>query len=333
MANPWGLLDGCGVCPLCRRVVRGDRPCDLDGAAVRPIASPADKQALIDAVWGPPLKRAELMHRLAARTRPSRARVVGSLAIGTACVALASALGVPSLTETLLVGVIGAGFGMAVERPRRPLVPSGGAALVPQPRFAVGKILPCHAVIAPGSSTECAAWALELRYDGRWGSCITLRVGASAGFDVALDGGERVQIPAGPLWIHEALPQLDELESPVFEELLRALDPTRTGETEAWPLFLFNVIGERTLQTGDRIELLGAMDREPASGPKGATYRDAPASVLVPRTAPALRLLSQPGRAFRGSSPSCHCFRRRFDGAALVARCRGAERLARFSWR
>jgi predicted nucleic acid-binding protein len=34
-----------------------------------------------------------------------------------------------------------------------------------------------------------------------------------------------------------------------------------------------------------------------------------------------------------GSSASGHCFRRRFDGAAPVEMCRGAERLARFSWR
>jgi hypothetical protein len=292
MTNPWALFDACGICPLCRRVVRGDRPCDLDGAIVRPIASPADKQALIDAVWGSTARRAELLHHLTARTTPSRTRVIASLTLGAACVTIAHVFGVASVTETLLLGLMGAGVGMAVERPRRPLVPSGGAALAPPPRFAAGKILPCDAVVAPGNGAECAAWALELRYDGRWGSCITLRAGASAGFTVALDGGEHVRIPAGPLWIHDALPQLVELESPGFEELLRVLDPTRTGETEPWPLFLFNVISEQTLQVGDRIELLGTMDREPVSGEQDAMYRDAPASVLVPRAAPALRLLS-----------------------------------------
>ena len=292
MANPWALFDACGICPHCRRVVRGDRPCDLDGAVVRSIAAPEDKQALLDAVWGSPARRAERLHHLPARTPSSRTRGVSSLTLGAACVTIAHLFGVASVTETLLLGLMGAGFGMAVERPRRPLVPAGGAALVPPPRFAAGKILRCDAVVAPGNGEACAAWALELRYDGRWGSCTTLRAGASAGFTVALDGGEHVRIPAGPLWIHGALPQLAELESPDFEELLRTLDPTRTSDSEPWPLFLFNVIGEQTLHSGDRIELLGAMDREPVSGEQDAMYREAPASVLVPRTAPALRLLS-----------------------------------------
>jgi hypothetical protein len=34
-----------------------------------------------------------------------------------------------------------------------------------------------------------------------------------------------------------------------------------------------------------------------------------------------------------GLPRSCHCFRRRFDGAAVVAMCRGAERLPRFNGR
>jgi hypothetical protein len=42
-----------------------------------------------------------------------------------------------------------------------------------------------------------------------------------------------------------------------------------------------------------RIEILGVVDRAPGSGQHQAMFRDAPASVLVPRTGPALRLVSR----------------------------------------
>jgi len=292
MANAWALLDDCGICPACRRVVRCDKPCDLDGSIVRPIASMEDKQALIDAVWGSPASRAELTHHRAARTATVGTRVVAALALGTVCVSVVSVIGMANGAATIVFGILGAALGVSGKAPRRLLIPSGGAAIAAQPRFAAGQILPCEAVVAPGGGVECAAWALELRYDGRWGSRTTLRIGASAGFNVALDGGEHLRIPAGPLWIQDPLPQLAEIESPMLEELLRALDPTRSGDTEPWPLFPFNVISEQTLQIGDRIEILGAMDRELVSGQEDAMYRDAPASMLVPRAAPALRLIS-----------------------------------------
>jgi len=292
MANAWGLRDDCGICPGCRRVIPGGKPCDLDGSIARPIVTIEDKQTLIDAVWGPPVKRAELMHRLTTRTTTTRARMATALTLGAACAVVANAFGVTSGAEAIVAGILGTMFGVSVKSPKRILIPSGGTAIAPQPRFAAGQILPCEAVVAPGSGTDCAAWALELRYDGRWGSRITLRVGASAGFDVALDGGERVRIPAGPLWFEGTLPQLDEMESHMLEEMLRALDPTRSGDTETWPLFPFNVISEQTLQIGDRIEILGAVERELVVGQEDAMYRDAPASVLVPRTTSALRLIS-----------------------------------------
>jgi hypothetical protein len=292
MANIWGLLDGCGVCPVCRRVIPGDKPCDVDGAVVRPIASPEDKQVLVDAVWGTPARRAELVQQLATRTATARIRLVAGLALGAASMVVANVLGVINEGAIVFAGLMGAAVGTSVRPPRRIVIPSGGAAIAPAPRFAAGRILPCDAVVAPGSDVECAAWALELRYDGRWGSRITLRAGASAGFDVALDGGELLRIPAGPLWILDVLPQLAELEAPSLEELLRALDPTRSGDPEPWPLFPFNVISEQTFHAGDRIEILGAMDRELVLGQPDATYREAPASVLVPRAVPALRLIA-----------------------------------------
>lgn len=292
LANAWGPLDGCGVCPVCRRVIPGSKPCDLDGAVVRPIASGDDKQALVDVVWGLPIGRAELMQRLAARTASARMRVAAGVALGTVSMVVANVVGAASGFAMIFAGLTGAAVGVSLNTPKRIVLPSGGAAIAPLPRFAAGRILPCDAVVTPGSDIECAAWALELRYDGRWGSRTTLRVGASAGFDVALDGGEHARIPAGPLWIQGALPQLAELESPSLEELLRALDPTRSGDTEPWPLFPFNIISEETLQIGDRVEILGAMDRALVAGQPDAMYRDAPASVLEPRAVPALRLLS-----------------------------------------
>ena len=261
---------------------------------MRPIGSAEDRQALLDAVWGPQIKRAELMRHLGPRKVTTRTRLIAAALGGMGAAGVAAALlGVPGTALELVAGLTWAAFGMSKMMSRQRLIPSGGAAIAPQPRFAAGQILPCPAVVAPGSGIACAAWALELRYDGRWGSRTTLRVGASTGFDVALDGGERVRIPPGPLWIEDTLPQLAELESPSFEELLRALDPARTDHTDPWPLFRFNVIGEETLHSGDRVEILGVVDRALGSSQQQAMYRDAPASVLVPRTVPALRLVAR----------------------------------------
>lgn len=270
MTDDWGVLDDCGICPVCRRVNRHDRPCDLDGAVVRSIGSVEDKQFLIDAIWGPSASRDESTQSL----RPRKE------SLGSAVVAGAL---------ELLFGLVGTMVAAARTKRYGILIPSGGTQIPKLPRFAAGKILPCETVVAPGSGTECAAWAIELRYDGSWGSRITLRVGASAGFVVALDAGEYVKVPPGPLSVHDALPQLSDLEAPSLEDLLRALDPTRTGDTEAWPLFPYNIVGEQTFLAGDRIELLGAMDRALVADQLDAMYREAPASVLVPCAIPTLR--------------------------------------------
>jgi hypothetical protein len=296
MTTPWPMLDGCGICPGCRRIMPADKPCDLDGAVIRRIASAEDRQALIDAVWGSQGKRAELMRHVGPRKMTARARVMTALAlggVGAVGAVVAAVLGQTGSAVALVAGLTGAVLGASAKLPGRILIPSGGAVIAPQPRFAAGQILPCEAMVAPGSGIACAAWALELRYDGRWGSRTTLRVGASAGFYIVLDGGEYARIPPGPLWIQGALPQLAELETPSFEELLHTLDPVHATDTDVWPLFRFNIIGEQTLHIGDRIEILGEVERELGAGPQDAMYRDAPASVLVPTAVPALRLVSR----------------------------------------
>lgn len=277
---------------MCRRVVPAARPCDLDAATVRQIHTADDKQALIDAIWGAPSVRDELSRAARAPANGLARRLTAAIGFGSVGALAVELLGHAGLVSSLAAGLIGGTFGFASAPRGRVLVPSGGAPITRPPRFALGRILPCERILSPASDSDCAAWALELRHDGSWGSRTTLRVGASAGFHLELDDGERVRIPPGPLWIHGTLPQHTELEGRGLEELLHVLDPLRVRDQEPWPLFRFNILSERTLQIGDRIELLGAVDRALLPPSRDVSYREAPATVMVPRGLPELGTIS-----------------------------------------
>src|SRR5690606_27384279 len=131
---------------------------------------------------------------------------VGGFVLGFAAMQAANVEGVVAAVMAMFGGAMGAAIIGA--RPRT-LVPIDAQPLPAWPRIGLGRIVEAGAIEAPGSRLRCAAWAVELTYDGSWGTRTTLRAGASAGFDVVLDGGERVRIPPGPLWLAGPLLQVD----------------------------------------------------------------------------------------------------------------------------
>jgi hypothetical protein len=281
----WDVFDGCGLCPRCRRVAPAGTRCELDGATFQALAD-SGLEAVLDAVWGARAHREDLRRRGGDRALRLRDRALTGLILGGIAAGITSALTTGTF-ETAVAGSFVGIWGVLAARTRRTvLIPAGGAVVADAPVVATGTILPCAEVFAAGSGTACAAWAVELRYEGSWGSRVTLRVGASAGLQIALDDGGQARIPAGPLWLDGAMPQVME-EVGALAELLAVLDPTPVGDP--WPLFRHNVIGEQTLQAGDRVELHGGVDRTLVADQAEATYRDSPASELVPRGLPRLR--------------------------------------------
>ena len=147
------------------------------------------------------------------------------------------------------------------------------------------------AATSPTSGQECAAWALELRYVGEWGTAVILRAGFTEGVAIHLDDGGDVRLPAGPIWLSSELPQVDDFDVTSFEAFLRRVDPARAPGAELWPPLPHNVVVEDSLHVGDRVELAGRFEPALSNDGSGGLYRDAPMTVLVPRSLPTLRRL------------------------------------------
>jgi hypothetical protein len=300
MTEPEGAAQD-RICLACRRIAQGAEACE-DGHPA-PIALLGDARgALVEAVWGPPAAQAATARQawraqqrvLAYGTGAAGAALVTATGLGAGPLALLAAVGGG------LVGALLARLRAAAASQRYPI----GAADEPAARrIGAGRVVAAEGALAPASGEVCAAWAIELRLEGSWGSRTMLRAGLSAGLELELDGGARVVIAPGGLRLHgptgARLPQLADLENPALEAWLRAIDPARARGAEPCSPLPFNVVGEETLHVGDRVELAGVVeplvitgaDGGDAGGDGGGVYRVAPATALVTRGIPTLRRL------------------------------------------
>ena len=244
------------------------------------------RAALVDAIWGDRAARAALLAAAAPRrSRLFREGIPPSIAL------LIGVFADLSVQGMLLAAAGGTAIGLLLGiRPRGRLLVTGGAAVLASRVRATGRIEAADEIVAPGSGTPSAAWVVELRQDAAREARITLRVGLTGELVIILDGGARVRLPAGPLYLSGAPPQLGDLEHSL-EALLNTLDPARTRH-DPWPLFPFNVVGEQTFHVGDRVELFGELAPTFVAGAAIPLYREAPATELVPVGVPVLRLVS-----------------------------------------
>jgi hypothetical protein len=278
------------ICLECRTAFLGGGRCDGDAHVTVNLAQ--DRAALIQAVWGDFRTQIEAVRRVyAARARAFQSTAAG---VGLGVVAgLVLGAGPVSLVAAMTGGAV-AISALAGRRARKspPLHPRGAAPLPELTPFARGRVRAAEGVTSPASGLECAAWAVELRYDASFGSRIMLRAGETAGMDISLDNGERVRIPAGSLRLVQALPQLADHDVAELEDWLREIDPARTIAGELCPAIPYNVIGEDALQVGDRVELYQAYEPQVLAGSGAALYREAPATILRPRGIATLRRLT-----------------------------------------
>ena len=112
-----------------------------------------------------------------------------------------------------------------------------------------------------------------------------LRDGATIGFELVLDGGQRVRVPAGPCLVD--LSRAPGADREWASAHLARLDPAGVAADDLDP-FLFHEARHLALRPGDRVEirnrLIPTIDpRAPADG-----YRAAAATVLVPDGVPRL---------------------------------------------
>lgn len=277
------------VCLECRTAFIGGGRCE--GDAHTTINLTHDRPALIQAVWGDFRHQIEAVRRVyTARVRAFQSTAAG---LGLGIVAgVAFGAGPLAMLGAITGGAVAlSALGGRVARRSPPTHPRGARPLPPLTSFARGRIRSAEGLISPASGLECAAWALELRYDASFGSRVMLRAGQTAGMEISLDNGERARIPAGALRLVQTLPQLADHDVAELEGWLREIDPARTIAGELCPAIPFNVIGEDVLQVGDRVELFQAYEPAVIAGGTAALYREAPATILMPRGIATLRRL------------------------------------------
>lgn len=271
------------VCPRCRRLARAGT-CSVDGETTLVLRDAAQRERMVERVWGDAAQRQALRASQAKRLDPQRAAVgsvTGALTFGASYIGTGN--GLLSLIVGGVTGLLGAA--VAVARPLV-LIPTPASPLPAWPRVGLGKVVHGEELLAPGSATPCVAWAVELRNAGPWGTRTVFRAGATLGMDIVMDGGDHVRIPAGALWLDGPLAQLDG-EERTIDDLVEDVDPG--GADSEWTLFPFNIIMEQHLDEGDRVEVLGVVEPRPVANDDMRLYRDAPTTELVHAGLPVLR--------------------------------------------
>lgn len=132
----------------------------------------------------------------------------------------------------------------------------------------------------PITSKSCVAFAAELRC----GRGVMLRDGATLGFEIVLDSGQRVSIPAGPC----AIDVSTGVRTRVPAAYLAQLDPLRrrTDDFDPFPSDGARVI---VLEPGGRVEIRGPLVEQ--VDPKAESGFRETRTILVPDGLPRLRAI------------------------------------------
>jgi tetrahydromethanopterin S-methyltransferase subunit B len=272
------------ICPRCRRLLPVGGTCQLDGQPALELRNVVERDSMVEAIWGSLEHREQLRQSVAQRAGAQRVR--GGLIAFASTFALGCAIQA-DIVLGLITGVLGGAVGFSVGAARsRVMIPIDASPLPQWNSVGHGTIVGAREILAPGSRARCAAWSIELRYQGSWGKRTTLRAGGSAGFDIRLDGGEHVRIPAGALWLDDRLAQVDG-DDAIVDDLVHLVDPH--GLRSSWPLFPFNIIVEQVLLPDDRVEVLGPVEPRPIADDSTRLYRDAAPTMLFHTTLPVLR--------------------------------------------
>lgn len=151
-----------------------------------------------------------------------------------------------------------------------------------------GTVVGTPAMLAPASSTECVAWALDLRSKRFFVTDLMLRDAETAGFDIKLDDGTTARIPMGRVRIEGPHKRIDRDDATNVELFVQTLAPNDDPQDEGLDPFPYDVVEETVVKPGDRVRIFGDFQRE--ADPKAAgSYREANV-ILVPKDVPALRI-------------------------------------------
>jgi hypothetical protein len=298
------------ICLACRSILVRGELCSCPAESLAP-ASPAGWTALTKAVWGEAAPAA----RVATRPSAPFASLAPPLVMITAIVLLAktslltlyldgpaAGLSIPTawlvggpllwiLLTPLFMWVLfrasvrSAGWSLAAARSSGPRGVALGAvglpAALPEQR---GRVRGGACLDAPISGTACVAWGLCIVLDD---GSILLRDARSAGFEVELDDGRRVRIPAGRVVVDGlAASRPSPIEAAdAFLLALRLRPPPPPQRVDHRDPFAGHAVHEIVFATGDELTLRAEVARVPASDEAGDYRRAARAELLVEGTA------------------------------------------------
>ncbi|HTJ46739.1 MAG TPA: hypothetical protein VL463_31750 [Kofleriaceae bacterium] len=281
----WPARDA--ICLQCRTALPRDTRCPHGHDRACSPREPAGREALLTEVWGPPPVRT----RIAQAARAGG--VGGSASLIDACGgcgdvgSLDGWAFVAAIVVFLVVAIAWLVIALIRDRMRRRAAARGAQRLpVAAPTGLVGVIAPAACARDPIDGVACVAFGVELRQGTR---TVTLRDGATVGFDVVLDSGERVRVPPGACAIDLRGVRATAPDRRRLDALLGALDPLRATSNDLDPCPHDRVFA-RTIRPGDRVEVLGPVVAMPDPTAQVGSYRESPRTLLVPDGAPRLRI-------------------------------------------
>jgi len=275
-----------GICLGCRTVVlAGERCPNAREHRVVRLETPAGRDQLLTEVWGSPRPR-------------RRSKTVSWAPTIEGGNPLTDGSGLATNWSPLVwaVKALASAWRRHRQRPR----PCGAPVEPPTP---TGRSWSGRALAADGQAAGVLARGLRLECERAAFSPVMLRDGRCLNLLLELDDGSRLQVPAGALRVEAADGLTDQRRPSQLVSYLRSIDPLRTDSplaATADPIPFERAV-EVTVQSGDRVELLGELDWSPDHSQPTAGYRSMQ-SIGVPRGPCVLRLLAQP-HAGQGEVP------------------------------
>lgn len=274
----WPARDA--ICIGCRHVLSVDGACPAGHPQVTSLVKAETREVLVNEVWGPPNYRR--MVKQAASAGATGSGVGGVLSSSCDIGSLDGEVAIFMLILFVVVGgvyLVGKLIGSIVRKRRHQLLANGARRKLLPAGFStgrVGTIVAGDMQPSPLGDDPAVAYAVKLSQRGG----TMLYDAATLGFEVVLEDRSRVIVPPGTCVIDLAgAPKI------AVADYLARLDPLRGDEFDP---FLHDRAVGRTLKVGDVVEVLGRLIEQPSGG--GGTYREAPATVLVPVGIPALRV-------------------------------------------
>ncbi|HJK89805.1 MAG TPA: hypothetical protein RMH85_08540 [Polyangiaceae bacterium LLY-WYZ-15_(1-7)] len=266
------------LCLDCRTLLAASERCDVDaGHRVARLDEDAGREAALGEAYGRPPKPTRL--GLALKVALAIAWPIGALVL----------IRLAGLRALLVVGLFGLAF-LAWRLARRANERFFGADVAPPPFPADAPRHPGR--VGPGQPVRVGpfedALGGELRlYAGDVVRAVTLRDGYTGGFQLALDDGRDVFVPAGRVRLEAPSEAWHALRAWELDDAQRAADPRDEAPTP----FPAKSGAVALLAEGTHVELLGELKLHEEDAAEG--YRDAPELHLVPLDRiPRLRLLS-----------------------------------------